>query len=128
MNIPAGLRYTKEHEWAKADGDLVVVGITDHAQHQLGDIVFVELPGVGTTINAEQTFGTVESVKAVSDLFAPIAGEVVEVNSELTSQPELVNRDPYGAAWMVKIRPQAADALAGLLDATAYSKLVESAG
>src|SRR5207247_2767464 len=100
-NVPADLRYTKEHEWAKLEGDRARIGITAFAQEQLGDVVFVELPKVGARVTAMQTFGVVESVKAVSDLFAPVSGEVVEVNSTLTKKPETVNADPYGDGWMM---------------------------
>lgn len=125
--IPADLRYTKEHEWVRLEGDVATVGITAHAADQLGDIVFVELPATGTTLAQLATFGVVESVKAVSDLFAPVGGEVVEVNEALASGPEVVNSDPYGAGWMLKVRvadPAEADAL---LDPAAYEALVAEA-
>jgi glycine cleavage system H protein len=125
--IPADLRYTKEHEWVRLEGDVATVGITAHAADQLGDIVFVELPAVGTTLAQLATFGVVESVKAVSDLFAPVGGEVVEVNEALAGGPEVVNSDPYGAGWMLKVRvadPAEADAL---LDPAAYEALVAEA-
>jgi glycine cleavage system H protein len=128
MSIPEDLRYTKEHEWARKDGDVIVVGITHHAQDQLGDVVFVELPDVGTAVSANETFGTVESVKAVSDLFAPLSGEVTEINELLADQPELVNADPYGQAWLLKIRPSDAAAFDGLLAPSDYAGLVENAG
>jgi glycine cleavage system H protein len=128
MNIPEDLKYTKEHEWARKDGDVVVIGITDHAQEQLGDIVFVELPEPGAQITKEETFGTVESVKAVSDLFAPISGEVTESNEALADKPEVVNSDPYGEAWMVKVKPADAAEVDGLLSAADYEALVESEG
>jgi glycine cleavage system H protein len=128
MNIPENLKYTKDHEWARAEGDLVVVGVTDHAQEQLGDIVFVELPEVGTKVSAAQTFGTVESVKAVSDLFAPISGEVAEVNAALADKPETVNKDPYQGAWMVKVKPANRAELDKLLSPADYQKLLASAG
>ena len=102
-NYPADLRYTKEHEWAKIEGKNARIGITEFAQAQLGDVVFVELPKVGTRVQQMQTFGVVESVKAVSDLFAPLSGEIVETNGELTKAPELVNRDPYGKGWMILV-------------------------
>ena len=123
---PEGLRYTKDHEWAKKDGDLVVVGITHYAQDQLGDVVFVELPAVGRTIEAGQSFGVIEAVKTVSDLYAPLAGEVVEVNTALADQPALVNQAPYEGGWMVKIRPKNVADLDHLLDATAYKQLRET--
>ncbi len=125
--IPADLRYTKEHEWIRLEGDVATVGITAHAADQLGDIVFVELPAVGTTLTQLATFGVVESVKAVSDLFAPVGGEVLEVNEALASAPEVVNSDPYGAGWLLKVRvadPAEADAL---LDPAAYEALVAEA-
>src|SRR3989475_1931421 len=102
-NVPADLRYTKEHEWAKLEGDKARVGITAFAQEQLGDVVFVELPKVGAKVSAMKTFGVVESVKAVSDLFAPLTGEVVEINAELPKKPEVVNADPYGKGWMIVV-------------------------
>src|SRR5215470_8717207 len=103
-NVPAALKYTREHEWAKVDGDRARIGITDFAQEQLGDVVFVELPKVGSRVGAMQTFGVVESVKAVSDLFAPLSGEVVEINAELAKKPETVNGDPYGLGWMIVVK------------------------
>lgn len=106
-NVPADLRYTKEHEWAKREGDRVRVGITHFAQEQLGDVVFVELPKVGAKVTSQKTFGVVESVKAVSDLYAPISGEVVETNAALTKNPELVNREPYGQGWMLVVKSSA---------------------
>ncbi|HYO42066.1 MAG TPA: glycine cleavage system protein GcvH [Candidatus Limnocylindrales bacterium] len=122
--VPGDLRYTKEHEWVRVDGDEVVVGITKFAADQLGDIVFVELPAVGKTLDAHATFGVVESVKAVSDLFAPVAGEVVGTNDALAGAPELVNGDPYGEGWMLRIRLADAAAVEALLDAAAYEQLV----
>jgi glycine cleavage system H protein len=104
-NVPSDLRYTREHEWARQDGDRVRVGITAYAQEQLGDVVFVELPKVGAKVTAAKTFGVVESVKAVSDLFAPVSGEIVEVNAELPQKPETVNQDPYGRGWMIAVKP-----------------------
>jgi len=120
VNVPADLRYTKSHEWIRIEGDIATIGITDHAQSELGDIVFVELPSPGRVLQIEETFGSVESVKTVSDLYAPVAGEVTETNPILGAQSELVNTDPYQGGWMVKIRmsnPSEADAL---LDASAY--------
>lgn len=114
MNVPNDLKYTKSHEWVRVDGDIATVGITDHAQSELGDIVFVDLPNVGRAIGAEETFGTVESVKTVSDIYSPLSGEVVEVNETLGAQSELVNSDPYGGGWLVKIKlsdPSSADSL-----------------
>jgi glycine cleavage system H protein len=124
MEFPANLRYTKEHEWARQEGNCVVVGITDYAQKELGDVVFVELPEVGTTIAAMDTFGVVESVKAVSDLYAPVSGIVVEVNTVLEDQPELVNASPYGQGWMVVIEVAHLEELQHLLTATEYQAYV----
>ena len=122
--IPADLRYTKEHEWVRVEGDAATVGITDHAADQLGDIVFVELPAVGTVLRQFATFGVVESVKAVSDLFAPVGGEVLETNAALGATPEVVNSDPYGGGWMLRLRLADPRQLDGLLDAAAYEALV----
>ena len=127
-NVPADLRYTKEHEWAKLEGDKARVGITAFAQEQLGDVVFVELPKVGAKITAMKTFGVVESVKAVSDLFAPLSGEVVEINAELPKKPEVVNADPYGNGWMIVIKLGNAKEWEGLMTAGDYEKLIASAG
>lgn len=127
-NIPADLRYTKEHEWAKLEGDKARVGITAFAQEQLGDVVFVELPKVGAKVTAMKTFGVVESVKAVSDLFAPLSGEVVEANTELTKKPETVNSDPYGQGWMIVITLANPKEMDGLMSAADYEKLVAAAG
>jgi len=127
-NIPADLRYTKEHEWAKLEGDKARVGITAFAQEQLGDVVFVELPKVGAKVTAMKTFGVVESVKAVSDLFAPLSGEVVEANTELTKKPETVNSDPYGEGWMIVIKLSNSKEMDGLMSAADYEKLVAAAG
>ena len=125
--IPADLRYTKEHEWVRVDGDVATIGITQHAADQLGDIVFVELPAVGRALEQFATFGVVESVKAVSDLFAPVGGEVLEANSALAAAPEVVNSDPYGAGWMLRIRLADAAQVAALLDPAAYEALVAEA-
>ena len=127
-NIPEGLKYSKEHEWVKVDGDVVIIGITDHAQSQLGDVVFLELPEVGRTLEPEEAFGVVESVKAVSDLYAPLAGEVVEINEALVDSPEKVNDSPYDDAWMVKLKLSDASALDALMDAAAYQQHVDSEG
>jgi glycine cleavage system H protein len=121
--VPAELRYTKDHEWVRVEGDEATVGITDYAAGQLGDIVFVELPESGRSIDQFATFGVVESVKAVSDLFAPLSGEVVSNNDALAASPELVNSDPYDAGWMIRLRIKDADELDGLLDAAAYDAL-----
>ncbi len=122
--VPGDLRYTKEHEWVRVDGDEAVVGITQFAADQLGDVVFVELPKPGRTLTQHQTFGVVESVKAVSDLFAPVAGEVTAANDALAGRPELVNSDPYGDGWMLRLRLADAAQVEGLLDAAAYEPLV----
>jgi glycine cleavage system H protein len=121
--IPSDLRYTKEHEWVRVEGDEATVGITDYAATQLGDIVFVELPDPGRDIEQFATLGVVESVKAVSDLFAPVAGQVIATNEDLGDRPELVNGDPYGEGWMVRLRITDTDQLGELLDATAYEEL-----
>lgn len=120
MNIPAELKYTKDHEWIRVEGDTAVVGITDFAQGELGDIVFVDIPTEGETLEVEEVFGSVEAVKTVSDLFQPVSGEIAEVNEALDGAPELVNSDPYGEGWMVKIQMSDASQLEGLLDAEAY--------
>lgn len=124
MQFPEELRYTKEHEWLRMDGNEGVVGITDFAQDALGDVVFVELPAVGTLLTAGQTFGVVESNKTVSDLFAPIGGKVVAVNQVLRDEPEVVNREPYGAGWMIRLAPAAGADAGALLDAKAYAAFV----
>jgi glycine cleavage system H protein len=126
MKFPSELKYTKDHEWAKASGTTITVGVTDHAQSALGDIVFVELPVVGRTLKVGETFGVVESIKAVSDLYSPIAGKVVEVNSSLGDDPSRINKDPYSDAWLVKIEVSDASAISGLMDSASYTKLVES--
>ncbi|HZT12754.1 MAG TPA: glycine cleavage system protein GcvH [Candidatus Baltobacteraceae bacterium] len=124
MAQPAELLYSKDHEWVKVDGDVATVGITDYAQNSLGDIVYVELPKVGAQVEQAGAVGVVESVKAVSDLFSPVGGEITEVNSELDNDPALVNREPYGGGWMFKIRLQAPAESASLLDAAAYDALI----
>ena len=123
---PEGLRYSKDHEWIQVEGDLGRIGITDYAQNQLGDVVFLELPEVGKTLTAGEQFGTVESVKAVSELLSPVAGEVVEVNSDLTAKPELTNEDPHGAAWMIVVRLSDPASVESLMDAKGYESFVES--
>ena len=124
-NIPDDLRYTEEHEYVRTTSDgIVEVGITDYAQGELGDVVYVELPAAGTKLGKHDVFGTIEAVKAVSELFSPIAGEVVEINSRLDGEPALVNSDPYGAGWMIRIRPEDASAIDELMDAGAYSNHV----
>lgn len=124
MSLPKDLKYTKDHEWMRVANGVATVGITAYAGEQLGDVVFVELPKVGTKVKTGATFGTVESVKAVSDLFSPVAGEVVEVNEALTKSPETVNSDPYGAAWMVKIKLSSPDEVNALLSPDDYQKLI----
>jgi len=104
MNVPSNLKYTKDHEWIKVDGDTAIVGVTDFAQSQLGDIVFVEIETVGETLAKEEVFGTIEAVKTVSDMFMPVGGEVLEVNPKISDQPDVVNKDPYGEGWMIKIK------------------------
>lgn len=124
MNVPENLKYSKEHEWVKVDGDIATVGITDFAQGELGDIVYVEVDTVGDDIAQNEIFGTVEAVKTVSDLFMPISGEIVEFNEALEDNPEAVNSDAYGEGWMIKIKISDASELDGLLDATAYKDLI----
>lgn len=123
---PDDRRYTKDHEWVRVEGDLGTIGVTEFAQKQLGDIVFVELPEVGRALKAHEAFGTVESVKAVSELFSPVSGEVVEVNPDLSGSPETINKDPHGAAWMIKVRLTDRQDLEALLDAAAYTAHVEA--
>jgi len=127
MAFPADVRYTDQHEWARLDGDQVTVGITSYATDQLGDVVFVELPTVGRKVEAGKPFGVVEAVKTVSDLYAPVAGEVVEVNAALADNPALVNQEPFGGGWMIRIRPRSAADFERLLTNAAYAKLVEAA-
>ena len=124
MNIPAELKYTKDHEWVKLEGDIATIGITEFAQSELGDIVYVEVETVGETMAQEEVFGSVEAVKTVSDLFLPMSGEIIEFNDTLEANPELVNNDPYGAGWMVKVRVANAAEFAALLDAEAYAQEV----
>ena len=121
--VPTDLRYTKEHEWVRVEGDLATIGVTQYAADQLGDVVFVDLPEAGRSVEQFGTFGVVESVKAVSDLFAPLSGDVVEANAALAAQPELVNREPYGGGWMLKLRVADPAQVDQLLDAGAYDKL-----
>lgn len=124
MNFPENLKYTKDHEWILVDGNTGTVGITEHAQGELGDVVFVELPAAGKSLKQFESFGTIEAVKAVSDLFSPVSGSVVEVNKALASTPELVNKDPYGDGWMVKLTLSNPSELSTLLNAAAYKALV----
>jgi glycine cleavage system H protein len=123
-NIPAELKYTKDHEWMKIEGDTAVIGITDFAQSSLGDIVFVELPEVGKTLNHHQTFGVVESIKSVSDLFSPVAGTVLEINNGLVNSPELCNAEPYGNAWMIKLKLSNPSEVNALLSASDYKNFL----
>ena len=125
MNVPANLLFTKDHEWIKIEGSEALVGITDYAQTELGEIVFVELPAVGDAISMESTFGTVEAVKAVSDLFMPVSGEVLKINSLLEDKPELINEEPYGEGWMIRIRLSNPAEIDALLSPEAYSKLIQ---
>ncbi len=120
MNVPGDLRYSTDHEWVRTDGELVRIGITDYAQDALGDVVFVELPEVGTQVAANASFSEIESTKSVSDIFAPVSGEIVEVNSALDDTPELVNEDPYGEGWICAIRPSDPSEIDGLMDAAGY--------
>ena len=124
MNFPQNLKYTNEHEWIRVEGDVAYVGITDYAQEQLGDIVFVDIPTVGETLEANETFGTIEVVKTISDLFLPVAGEVFEQNESLEDNPELVNKDPYGEGWLIKMKPADTKDTDNLLDAEAYKAMV----
>ena len=124
MNFPAELRYTKEHEWVRAEGDVAWIGITEFAQSELGDIVYVEVETVGETLAKDEVFGTVEAVKTVSDLFMPLSGEILEVNAGLEGNPELVNKDPYGEGWIIKVRLADASAASKLLSAQAYRELI----
>ena len=124
MNIPSDLKYTKDHEWVRLEGDLVIVGITDFAQHELGDIVYVEVDTLGETLEKEAIFGTVEAVKTVSDLFLPLSGEIVAFNDRLDASPETVNEDPYGEGWMVKIKITNPDETAELMNSEAYNELI----
>ena len=124
MNYPTNVKYTKEHEWIRQEGDIAYVGITDYAQQQLGDIVFVDIQTEGETLEAGEAFGTIEVVKTISDLFIPVAGEVLEQNAALADQPELVNQDPYGEGWLIKMRPADDADFSSLLDAEAYKALI----
>lgn len=125
MEFPENLRYSKEHEWVRVEGDTAVIGITDFAQDELGDIVFVELPEAGRALGANDTFGVAESVKTVSDLYCPVAGEVVEVNSALEDEPELVNNTPYGDGWMIKVKMPDPSQMDGLMSAADYKAMVK---
>jgi len=124
MSIPTNLQYTAEHEWVRVEGDVAVVGITDHAQHELGDIVYVDLPKLGSLVEQGKSLGSVESVKAVSDIYSPVTGEVVEINDSLTMAPEKLNEDPHGEAWLVKVKMSAPDEIKKLLSAGDYQDYV----
>jgi glycine cleavage system H protein len=126
MEIPADLKYTQDHEWVRVDGDVAVVGVTDFAQGELGDVVFVEIETEGEELDKGETFGTVEAVKTVSDLFMPVGGTVTGVNEELADDPEVVNKDPYGAGWMIKVKIKDASELDDLLSAEEYEKMIEA--
>lgn len=124
MNFPTNVKYTSEHEWIRLENDEAIIGITDYAQDQLGDIVFVDVTAEGETLEQGEVFGTIEVVKTVSDIFLPIGGEIVEVNPELEEHPELVNKDPYGEGWIIRIKPTDASQMDELLDAEAYKKII----
>ena len=124
MNFPQNLKYTNEHEWIRVEGDIAYVGITDYAQEQLGDIVFVDIATVGESLEAGEVFGTIEVVKTISDLFLPVAGEVLEQNEALEENPELVNKDPYGEGWLIKMKPADVKAVEDLLDAEGYKEVI----
>jgi glycine cleavage system H protein len=124
MNIPDNLKYTKDHEWLRVEGDFAYIGISDHAQHELGDIVFIEVETVGETLSKGESFGTIEAVKTVSDMYMPVGGEVLEFNENLTTKPEILNQDPYINGWVVKIRISDPSEIGELLDAVAYSALI----
>jgi glycine cleavage system H protein len=124
MNIPKELKYTKDHEWVRIDGDIATIGITDYAQGELGDIVYVDVDSLDESLEAEETFGSVEAVKTVSDLFMPVSGEIIEFNEEIEGSPESVNTDPYGDGWIIKVKLSSTDELEGLLDAAAYEGLI----
>ena len=124
MNIPNDLRYTKEHEWVRLEGDVATIGITDYAQGELGDIVFIEVDTVDESVAADEVFGTIEAVKTVSDMFAPVAGEVIEFNEALEDAPESVNSDPYGEGWIIKMRVESPDDVAALLSHEGYAELI----
>lgn len=124
MNVPANLKYSSDHEWCRIEGDTAIIGITDFAQSQLGDIVFVDVPSVGETLAASDVFGSIEAVKTVSDAFLPVGGEIMEFNEAVDADPSVVNKDPYGEGWLIKIRIADPAEAEGLLDAAAYEKLI----
>ncbi len=125
MNVPDNLKYTKDHEWLKIDGEFAFIGITDYAQHELGDIVFIEVETVGETLAKEESFGTIEAVKTVSDMFMPVGGEVLELNEELSAKPEIINQDPYDQGWVVRIKVSDPAELETLLDPAQYKELIQ---
>ena len=127
MAYPANFRYTKQHEWTDLKGDVAAIGITDYAQHELGDVVFAELPKVGSKVEAGKSFGTVESVKAVSEIFSPVTGEVIEINGDLQNTPETINSDPHGAAWLIKVKLANPAEIKDLMDAKAYEAFIADA-
>ena len=124
MNVPANLKYTKDHEWLKTEGDVAWIGISDYAQHELGDIVFIEVETVGESLEKHESFGTIEAVKTVSDIFMPVSGEILEFNETLTTQPETINKDPYEKGWIVKIRMTRPEEANALIDAAAYGAMI----
>jgi glycine cleavage system H protein len=126
MNIPDSLKYTKDHEWLKVDGDTALIGITDFAQGELGDIVFIEIETEGEQLSKHDVFGTIEAVKTVSDMYMPVSGEVIEVNPKIMDTPEVVNKDPYGEGWLIKVKIEDASEIDGLMDATAYKSHVNA--
>lgn len=128
MSVPKDYKYTRTHEWVRVDGDVATIGITDFAQNELGDITYIELPPVGSTLNQSESLGVIESVKAASDVYSPISGEVVEDNTEVEGTPELVNSSPFENAWLIKLKISDESQLEGLLDADAYEKLLEESG
>jgi glycine cleavage system H protein len=125
LNLPDDVRYTKDHEWAQEEGDVIVIGISDYAQDQLGDIVFAELPAVGDSIGQGEEFGTLESVKAVSEIYMPVGGEIVGINEALADSPELVNTDPYGEGWLIKVKPDNPADMKNLMDQAAYLEMLK---
>jgi len=124
MNIPSDLKYTKDHEWVKIDGDVATVGVTDYAQGELGDVVYIDLPEIGDAVEKDDSFGTIEAVKAVADLFSPVSGDIEARNKTLQDEPETINKDPYGEGWMVKIKMSDSAQLSELMNAAEYEKLV----
>ena len=125
MNVPENLKYSEEHEWMLHENDIVIIGITDYAQSELGDIVYIELPNIGDKFAQNDTFGSIEAVKAAADIYCPISGEIIEVNSSLQDTPEIINKDPYGEGWIIKINPENIDELSSLMDCEAYKKYID---